>query len=208
MGKVLILVGLIFVLTPIVGHVYLQYKQQQLYDDYLKSLTKVEQPAVVTNAQAELEDGQPASKPKEKEGEEPKKLMINEGEVIGKITISKADIDLILLEGTSDKELKIGAGHMHDTANPGDVGNCVIAGHRNYTFGSMFNRLDEIEVGDKVDIEFQGQHYTYCIESVSIVKPDEVSVLAQNTKEKELTLITCHPVYTGTHRLIIKGKLE
>ena len=54
----------------------------------------------------------------------------------------------------------------------------------------------------------EGSDYTYKVEEIEIVKPDEVSVLKQSEIEKELTLVTCHPVYTGTHRLIIRGKLE
>ena len=205
-GGILILLGLVVVWIPFLGHFYLQYKQQSLYRDYYQHVIKMEkQKEVVGQENLEGEEGQVSE---ENQEEKTENVMVSDGEVIGKITIKKAGIDLILLEGAGDKELKIGAGHMRDTAYPGEVGNCVVAGHRNYTFGSMFNRLDEVEIGDEVNIEFEGSDYTYKVEEIEIVKPDEVSVLKQSEIEKELTLITCHPVYTGTHRLIIRGKLE
>lgn len=210
-SKCLIAVGIILILIPIIGQVYMQHKQNQLYDNYLQALTMKEQaPKIVdppdTDSNLENLKETQIQVPAQKEVKKGEKR-IDVGEVIGKIEIPKADIDLIMLEGCSDNQLKMGAGHMLDTAYPGETGNCVIAGHRNYIFGSMFNRLDEVEVGDEVKIEFEGEEYTYSIENKKVVEPDEVSVLKQNTEGEKLTLITCHPVYTGTHRLIIEGEL-
>ena len=52
-----------------------------------------------------------------------------------------------------------------------------------------------------------GATYDYKVVDSLIVEPTEVNVLDQPTDKKEVTLITCHPLYTGTHRLIIKGEL-
>ena len=114
---------------------------------------------------------------------------------------------MLLSEGTKNEELGIGAGHMIETALPGQEGNCAIAGHRNYVFGSMFNRLDEIQVDDTVEVELKGKNFIYKVTEIMIVDPDDLTVLAQDLQVKELTLITCHPVYSSAHRLIIKAVL-
>jgi hypothetical protein len=41
-----------------------------------------------------------------------------------------------------------------------------------------------------------------------VVKPEDVSVLASSKNEKTLTLITCTPIDTATHRLIVKAKIK
>lgn len=201
-SKVLVIIGTVLILVPIIGHFYLGYKQEQLYIDYRQTIEKDSEQ--VGKKQVD-ENTWPQ---KEEDALEAQEVVAEQGEVIGKIKIDKIDVDLIVVEGTSDAELGIGVGHMKDTAYPGCVGNCAIAGHRNYTFGSMFNRLDEVEVGDEVELEFWGQEYTYKVEEVKIVAPEEISVLEQDKSKKYLTLITCHPLYTGTHRLIITGSLE
>lgn len=200
------------ILIPIFGRIYTYYKQRQLYDAYLKNLEHVVEQTHKENDRSHQEPNNENGNLEELEYEEEKiqykDLRINQGEVIGKIIVDKIDLDLVLLEGESQDEIKWGAGHMLKTAWPGEAGNCAIAGHRNYTFGSMFNRLDEIEIGDEVEIEFLGETFKYKINEKIIVEPDDLSVLDQDKDKKELTLITCHPIYTGTHRLIIKGSLE
>lgn len=235
-GKLLSILGIILIVVPIIGSITLHYKQERLYKEYLKDnlreIQKNEQSNLdeVNQTEEELVQGPKQEnislKKESKKAHIPQKIQdkldenenipitseklaaIIQGEVIGKIKIKVADIDLILLEGVSDHEIKLGAGHMKDTAWPGSVGNCVIAGHRNYTFGSMFNRLDEVKVKDEIEIEFLGNHYYYMVNEVKIVESDDLSVLESDESKEELTLITCHPPYSGTHRLIIKGILN
>lgn len=203
LGKGLVGIGILLMLIPIVGRIYVSYKQEQLYRAYQENIVvttapvrphKTEQTVVVS---PELET--PLITPSH---------LVEEGMTLGKIKIPKIKLDVLLLEGVKDKQLGLGVGHMPSTALPGQIGNCAIAGHRNYTFGSMFNRLDELDIGDKIEIEYQGQHFTYRVSKTEIVRPSELSVLAQNQEEKILTLITCHPVYSSAYRLIITGTLE
>ena len=94
-----------------------------------------------------------------------------------------------------------------DTPYTGDKGNSAIAGHRSYTYNQYFNRLDELVEGDEIIIQTKKGEFTYVIYKKFVVLPEEVSVL-NDTKEAELTLITCTPVRVATHRLIIKAKLK
>ncbi|MEK4508765.1 sortase [Paenibacillus sp. FSL K6-2524] len=71
----------------------------------------------------------------------------------------------------------------------------------------MFNRLNEVEVGDEIVIEMGKTSFNYIVYKISRVKPTDVSVLNRNKKDKILTLITCDPLVNPTHRLIVQAKI-
>lgn len=105
-------------------------------------------------------------------------------------------------DGSTKAVLANALGHMEGTAYPGEVGNCVIAGHRNYSFGKFFNRLDEVKIGDYLYIDTLDETYTYEVTQIKVVEPQEVEIL-EDTKQEQLTLFTCTPIYIATHRLVV-----
>ena len=126
-----------------------------------------------------------------------------ESDVLCVLRIPKIDSTNPVVEGTSSSSLSAALGHETSTAYPGEVGNCVIAGHRNYTFGKFFNRLDEIEIGDLLYIDVEDDTYTYEVTEVKVVEPTEVEILESDGETEQLTLYTCTPIYVATHRLVI-----
>lgn len=128
-------------------------------------------------------------------------------DVIGIINIDKINIKLPIKSYFNEEEFKSYAGHLPGTAKPGELGNCVIAGHRARTRGRLFNRLDELVIGDKILITFNSKIFEYKVIDIKIVEPTDISVLKVSDNESILTLITCHPIRTNTHRLIIKASL-
>jgi sortase A len=204
----LIIIGIIIILVPIVGSFYTSWQQDRLYEEYLKSqevkssisdldnaFNESTSAAALTagsiTASAVTEPAVPKYKPT----------------VIGRIKIPSVSINLILVEGTTSKDLNWGAGHLTATSMPGETGNCAIAGHRNYTFGSYFSRLGEVKLGDKITIEYNKNKYTYEVYDIYAVEPDDSSVLGQPAEGSMVTLITCHPKGSNTQRLIICAKL-
>lgn len=124
---------------------------------------------------------------------------------VAKIIIPKIKLNAIVIEGVDAEALKIGPGHIEETARPGEVGNMVISGHR-VTYCRPFYYLDQLEPGDKIYIETpQGEKYTYFMHSSKVVAPDDVSVI-RPTKDKTLTLTTCNPRYSAKTRLVIIAK--
>lgn len=211
----LIIIGIVLISIPLAGKLYVKYKQDKLYKEYLAQLeTPINNQQ---NENAESDDNiidvdimdenfnEAINKTEEetKKEENPKSSL----NAIGSIEISKIDVNLILLEGSSQYNLIYGAGHMAGTAYPGDVGNCAIAGHRGYTFGTYFYRLDELEIGDIIKITYGGKVYNYTVGESFLVLPTDVHILAQPKDKKQLTLITCDPPITGTHRMIIRASL-
>nr|WP_307990817.1 class D sortase [uncultured Niameybacter sp.] len=204
LGTLLILIGIAIFMIPIVGGLYIQ-RQQRVYIE-----TYVEKNRVLQEQFEALDE-------QEKKGavpliEESVSAIVEgqvvKGEVMGMLAIPSVDIELPLLEGTTQEELKIGAGHMEGTALPGQVGNCAIAGHRSYTFSKMFNRLGEVKEGDVIVLTQQERSYTYKVSEIFIVEPESTWVLEPVEDKKVLTLITCEPVVKATHRLIVRGVLE
>lgn len=119
--------------------------------------------------------------------------------------IPKIGVNQVVREGVDVEDLKDGPGHYPGTRMPGEAGNSAIAGHRT-TYGGPFNRLDELDVGDPIEVTTLGGVFRYEVTEQQIVDPDAVSVL-DDTPDGRLTLTTCNPKYSAAERLIIVARL-
>ncbi len=126
--------------------------------------------------------------------------------LLGIMEIDKIDLIVTLAEGSDNRSITLSVGHFPNTALPGQVGNFAVVGHRSYRYGAYFNRLDELEAGDTVRVKTVDGTYTYEVDSKFVVEPTDVWVL-EPTDDATITLVTCTPIRTATHRLIVKGKL-
>ncbi|MCR4677268.1 MAG: class D sortase [Lachnospiraceae bacterium] len=125
-----------------------------------------------------------------------------EGDILYMLRIPCIDSENPVREGVSAGVLADSLGHEPDTAYIGEGGNCVIAGHRNYSFGSFFNRLNEVKEGDMIYVDTATDSYSYTVVEIKVVEPEDLSVL-EPTDTETLTLYTCTPLYLATHRLVI-----
>lgn len=122
-----------------------------------------------------------------------------------RLTIPRIHLDAVVVEGTSENALFAGPGHMQDTALPGEVGNSIIAGHRD----TFFRGIQDLHAGDIILVQRQGRSFSYRVEERSIIDPTDIEVLA-NTTDTRLSLITCYPShYIGPapKRLIVTAEL-
>ncbi len=130
---------------------------------------------------------------------------IQPGESVAKLSIPRLSAVLYVLEGTDDRSLRRGPGHMHGTALPGDTGNCIIAGHRD----THFRLLKDIRKGDEIVLETHERAYRYRVDTISIISPDNTACL-KPTSNAVLNLITCYPFhYVGSapKRFIVHADL-
>lgn len=127
-------------------------------------------------------------------------------DTIGILIIPKINLKVAIGEGTDMNTLKYAVGHFKGTAMPGQRGNFALAGHRSYTYGQYFNRLNELKIGDKIIVETIKGNYKYKISNIRVVLPSQIDVL-NATKYASMTLITCTPIRVGTHRLIVNAIL-
>ncbi len=118
-----------------------------------------------------------------------------------------------IVEGTSLPQLGLGPGHVPGTALPGQLGNFAVAAHR-VTAGNPFYHLPDLSVGDLVIIDTKVNRYEYRVTGTQAVLPTDVSVLdpvpghpRARPSQRLITLITCDPPWTGTHRIIVSGVL-
>ncbi|WUH99320.1 class E sortase [Spirillospora sp. NBC_00431] len=123
------------------------------------------------------------------------------------------DYQFVIIEGVEREDLRKGPGHYPGTALPGQIGNFVLSGHRT-TYSAPFNRLGELDRGDKILIDTRDKQYVYTVTGREIVKPSATAVTApvpQHPKRKPteplITLTTCHPKYSAAKRMIIFGEL-
>ena len=126
------------------------------------------------------------------------------------LEIEKIDLKLPVLQGTSDYNLRFGAGLMEDLAGIGEPGNTVLTAHRAHTYGRLFNRLDKLEAGDIIVITTTEESFSYKVEQTHIVEATDTSVLASEPGDYLLTLITCHPLYkrNPSQRLVVQARLQ
>lgn len=109
------------------------------------------------------------------------------------------------------KALQNGVAHYKDTSKPGEGGNIFIFGHSSYyasdpgEYKSVFKFLEDIKVGDEVNVWWQKKEYKYKVSKIKIVEPTDVSVL-EPTDEEQLSVMTCIPPGTTEKRLIVIAK--
>jgi sortase A len=128
------------------------------------------------------------------------------GEPVARLSISRLGTDLYVFEGTDDKDLRLGPGHMPGTAMPGAKGNCVIAGHRD----THFRALKDIRQGDEIVLQTARGRFVYTVDNTAIVRPTNTASL-QPTRSGVLNLITCYPFYylgNAPKRFIVTAKLQ
>lgn len=102
------------------------------------------------------------------------------------------------------------AGWHKNAALPGHGGNVVLSGHHNVE-GEVFRDLANLEPGDEIVLEADGVTYRYQVQEKYIVKekgePPEVqrknNEFITQSGDERLTLVTCWPYETNTHRVIV-----
>ena len=105
-------------------------------------------------------------------------------------------------------------GWHFDTAFLGVSGNTVLNGHHN-VFGKVFENLDKLVSGDEIFIYGNDLHvYHYLVTNTMILPERDVSIeeRLENARwilpsdDERVTLITCWPYFSNTHRLIIVAR--
>ena len=127
------------------------------------------------------------------------------GTPLGRIVIPTIGVDVVVIEGVGKSDLREGPGHWPATPMPGQGGNFVVSGHRT-TYGAPFFKLDRLKAGDEIDLLLSYVSARYEVTDVMIVTPDQTEVVDQRGVE-ELSLATCHPIYSAAKRLVVKAKM-
>lgn len=204
----LIAAGIVLFVFPMAREYINEREQQQLVRELERSIAPADSKPAIDTENARLTEllqaGPEGAIEEESEHsikEEPVQTL--DDKTIAIIEIGKIDLKLPILEGATTKNMKVGAAHMTETAQLGEIGNAAVAAHRARTKGRLFNRLDEVEIGDKIDIRLRESTVVYRVTEIKIVEPTDLSVLNDKQNDAMLTLITCDPLVNPTHRLIV-----
>lgn len=103
------------------------------------------------------------------------------------------------------------ASGWHDTtALLGDAGNTVLNGHHN-AYGEVFKDLVELKEGDLIKVYSEDSIFLYEVDVVLLL-PEKYQSMEERinnaswimpTTDERLTLVTCWPPESNTHRLIV-----
>ncbi len=128
---------------------------------------------------------------------------VEEGQLLGRLEIPRIGISAMVLEGDDDDILAKSAGHVPSTALPGEMGNFVIAAHRD----TLFRGLRNIREDDTITFSTTSGTHAYRVESIEKVSPNDVEVLKASATPT-LTLVTCYPFNFIGHaplRFVVKA---
>ncbi|BFH60639.1 class D sortase [Paenibacillus azoreducens] len=199
---ILIAAGLLMLFYPKLTEMAENAEQEKLAEQWQASLQNIE----IRNEEPEVQGRQEAF-PSIQTRPVSANATSSSEQVEGMLEIGKINLKLPILHGATKSNMRTTLASIENTGRPGEIGNYAVAGHRNRTYGRNFNRLDELAVGDLIDVDTGTEKFEYTVTEKQIVKPEDVWVLKGNGKDKEITLVTCHPMVNPTHRLIIKGKI-
>lgn len=104
-------------------------------------------------------------------------------------------------------------GWHEGSATPGQPGNIVLNGHHNIN-GQVFRDLVKLRPGDAITVYVGDRGYRYLVSERHILaeKGQPLAVRLKNaqwiqpTPDERLTLVTCWPYTSNTHRLIVVAR--
>lgn len=124
--------------------------------------------------------------------------------IIGRLSVPRLHLSAMVREGIDGHTLQLAVGHIPSTALPGQAGNVGVAGHRD----TFFRGLKDLRTADEIQFSTPRGDFRYEVESLTVVEPDNVEVLAASDTNV-LTMVTCYPFsYIGNapKRFIVRAR--
>ncbi len=124
--------------------------------------------------------------------------------LIGRLEIPSLGLAAVVIEGVDRTALRRGVGHIPGTALPGERGNVGLSGHRD----TFFRPLKDLKIKDQIHFTTLTGGFLYEVESLRVVEPSDVSVLAPS-HENVLTLVTCYPFFyigAAPKRFVVRAR--
>ena len=124
------------------------------------------------------------------------------------LRIPKIELELAVLKGATPENLNSALGMIEGLDEPGVAdGSTAIAGHQSHVFGQFFNRLNELKIGDQIELETNKDTLKYEVFGIEIVKPENVEILKSKKGISLISLVTCYPERSNKYRLVVQGRL-
>jgi sortase A len=124
---------------------------------------------------------------------------------VQRLVIPKLRVNSRIFEGSNPNTLNKGIWRRPNTSTPEEGGNIVLAGHRiTYAGFRAFYHLDQLVPGDEIKVYWNNVEYRYRVTRQFVTEPSDVSVENESI-QPILTLYTCTPIPSSTHRLVIQA---
>lgn len=119
-------------------------------------------------------------------------------------------VDRKIVEADNMKQVHENVWRRPRGSTPDKGSNTVLVAHRYATIGgnraSTFYNLPELVNGDKIYVAWQGKLYTYEVYETDTVEPTAIEI-EDPTADPILTLYTCTPLWTASHRFVVRARL-
>ena len=211
------IIGLCIFLYPSVSELinsWMQSKEISKYENLVSELSFEEYDKMIADAREynnTLIGGNLTQNIEKTQKEKYNKLLsLDSTGIMGYLYISKIDVRLPIYHGTDEATLQIGIGHLEGSSLPVDSQSqhVIISGHTGLPSSKLLTDLVELEVGDEFKIDVLNQRYTYEVDQILVVEPNETDSLELVEEKQYATIITCTPYGVNTHRLLVRGFLK
>lgn len=127
--------------------------------------------------------------------------------IMGVVKIPSIRVNLPIYHGVEESTLQDAIGHIEGSSLPigGPSTHTIVSGHRGLPSAKLFTDLDQLEVGDYFMFQVLDDTYTYQVDQIKIVEPNDFTYLQIEEGKDLATLQTCTPYGINTHRLLVRG---
>lgn len=127
--------------------------------------------------------------------------------IMGYIQIKSIGVNLPIYHGVDEGVLQIAAGHIPGSSFPigGERTHAIMSGHRGLPSAKLFSDLDKLGEGDVFTVTVLDETFTYMVDQIRIVLPEETDELAIVDGKEYATLVTCTPYGVNSHRILMRG---
>jgi len=143
-----------------------------------------------------------------------KNSVVNDQEdTSNRLTIPSTGINVAIKEG-GEEQLEHGAWHRFpERGNPELGGNFILSAH-SFVWGitpdqvtekSYFYSLKDVNVGDDINIRWNGKDYKYKVSETFQVKPNQIEI-EKPSIEPKLTIYTCTESGSADGRVVVVAK--
>lgn len=211
---IVFVLGLCVMLYPSFSNYWNATRSTQVIVNYTKMtsgtdselLEQAYQDALEYNAR--LAESGFGSKPSESQMKEYDSLLdLDESGMMGYIEINSLGVSLPIYHGAEDSVLQIAVGHLEWSSLPvgGETSHCVLSGHRGLPSAKLFTDIDKLQPGDTFVLNILNRSFTYEVDQIDTVLPDDLENLTLTDGQDYCTLVTCTPYGVNTHRLLVRG---
>ncbi|MCG7447713.1 class C sortase [Corynebacterium aurimucosum] len=219
MPAVLVLIGLLVMLYPVVSSNWNNLAQQKVTKEYrdllkdadpsrLNRAVKAAREYNATKAEGPVLDPWLAHVNSDTPAYREYLGQLSGQPAMSQLVIPSIDSNLPVYHGTKEDTLQKGLGHLFGTSLPvgGDSTHSVITGHTGIANATLWDNLNEVEVGDDVYVSTFGEKLKYRVYDIEVVTPDKTESLSVQPGKDLMTLITCTPYGINTHRILVHAE--